>query len=121
MKRYEEAKDAYTKALEIDPANADFKKALSEVESQLNVSLALDRKGTHIRACFRDRSILMHLLVKGISDDFECVLCMKLFYEPVTTPCGHTFCRYVLFFHTSALTNPPNLIFKNQELHAART
>ncbi|KAL2087813.1 hypothetical protein ACEWY4_016641 [Coilia grayii] len=26
------------------------------------------------------------------SGDFECSLCMRLFYEPVTTPCGHTFC-----------------------------
>uniref|UniRef100_A0A9J8BRP0 LON peptidase N-terminal domain and RING finger protein 2 n=1 Tax=Cyprinus carpio carpio TaxID=630221 RepID=A0A9J8BRP0_CYPCA len=26
------------------------------------------------------------------SADFECSLCMRLFYEPVTTPCGHTFC-----------------------------
>ncbi len=26
-------------------------------------------------------------------DDVECALCMKLLFEPVTTPCGHTFCR----------------------------
>ncbi|KAG7467274.1 hypothetical protein MATL_G00151520 [Megalops atlanticus] len=26
------------------------------------------------------------------SADMECSLCMRLFYEPVTTPCGHTFC-----------------------------
>ncbi|KAA0722282.1 RING finger protein 2 Neuroblastoma apoptosis-related protease [Triplophysa tibetana] len=26
------------------------------------------------------------------SADFECSLCMRLYYEPVTTPCGHTFC-----------------------------
>ncbi|XP_026886291.2 LON peptidase N-terminal domain and RING finger protein 3-like isoform X2 [Electrophorus electricus] len=24
--------------------------------------------------------------------DLECSLCIRLFYEPVTTPCGHTFC-----------------------------
>ncbi|KAL0973840.1 hypothetical protein UPYG_G00211880 [Umbra pygmaea] len=28
--------------------------------------------------------------------DFECPLCIRLFYEPVTTPCGHTFCRTCL-------------------------
>jgi len=28
--------------------------------------------------------------------DLECCLCLKLFYEPVTTPCGHTFCKYCL-------------------------
>lgn len=31
------------------------------------------------------------------TDDFECTLCMKLLYEPVTTPCGHSFCRSCLF------------------------
>ncbi|KAF7670302.1 hypothetical protein LDENG_00271940 [Lucifuga dentata] len=28
--------------------------------------------------------------------DLECSLCMRLFYEPVTTPCGHTFCKNCL-------------------------
>ncbi|CAJ1052262.1 LON peptidase N-terminal domain and ring finger 1%2C like [Xyrichtys novacula] len=29
-------------------------------------------------------------------NDFECSLCMRLFYEPATTPCGHTFCKNCL-------------------------
>ncbi|XP_048091079.1 LON peptidase N-terminal domain and RING finger protein 2 [Alosa alosa] len=35
------------------------------------------------------RQVPMDLLDSG---DLECSLCMRLFYEPVTTPCGHTFC-----------------------------
>ncbi|XP_059903223.1 LON peptidase N-terminal domain and ring finger 1, like isoform X2 [Gadus macrocephalus] len=30
------------------------------------------------------------------SSDLECALCIRLFYEPVTTPCGHTFCKSCL-------------------------
>ncbi|CAH1777390.1 unnamed protein product [Owenia fusiformis] len=29
-------------------------------------------------------------------DDFECGLCFRLLYEPVTTPCGHVFCKQCL-------------------------
>ncbi|KAM3862473.1 LON peptidase N-terminal domain and RING finger protein 2 [Diretmus argenteus] len=35
------------------------------------------------------RTVPVELLDSG---DMECSLCMRLFYEPVATPCGHTFC-----------------------------
>lgn len=28
--------------------------------------------------------------------DFECALCIRILWEPVSTPCGHTFCRICL-------------------------
>jgi len=30
------------------------------------------------------------------ASDFECPLCMRLLWQPITTPCGHTFCRVCL-------------------------
>jgi len=30
------------------------------------------------------------------STDYECPLCMRLLWKPITTPCGHTFCKTCL-------------------------
>jgi len=30
------------------------------------------------------------------SEDYECPLCMRTFWKPITTPCGHTFCKTCL-------------------------
>lgn len=32
-----------------------------------------------------------------VVEDYECSLCYRLFYHPLTTPCGHTFCRGCLY------------------------
>jgi len=37
--------------------------------------------------------------------DFECALCYKLFYQPVTTTCGHTYCKSCIL---SSLKYSPN-------------
>jgi len=39
--------------------------------------------------------------------DLECCLCLKLYCEPVTTPCGHTFCRYCLMRSLDQSSNCP--------------
>ena len=30
------------------------------------------------------------------SEEFQCAICWQLMYKPVTTPCGHTFCKECL-------------------------
>uniref|UniRef100_A0A8C6WSG7 LON peptidase N-terminal domain and ring finger 1, like n=1 Tax=Neogobius melanostomus TaxID=47308 RepID=A0A8C6WSG7_9GOBI len=43
------------------------------------------------------RTIMRISQVIGLNpNDVECSLCMRLIYEPVTTPCGHTFCKTCL-------------------------
>ncbi|XP_069949998.1 LON peptidase N-terminal domain and RING finger protein 3 isoform X2 [Cherax quadricarinatus] len=40
-------------------------------------------------------------------NDFECTLCFRYLYEPVTTPCGHSFCRTCLDRCLDHSTNCP--------------
>lgn len=40
-------------------------------------------------------------------NDFECTLCYRFLYQPVTTPCGHSFCRTCLDRCLDHSTNCP--------------
>ncbi|KGL73808.1 LON peptidase N-terminal domain and RING finger protein 3, partial [Tinamus guttatus] len=41
----------------------------------------------------KESSAVHHIPFEFVDpSDLDCSLCMRLFYEPVTTPCGHTFC-----------------------------
>jgi hypothetical protein len=57
-----------------------------------------------------------------LEEFWSCPICLKLLYEPVTTPCGHTFCRSCLtrslenIQHTCPLCRRPLLI--NPSTHA---
>ncbi|KFM77543.1 LON peptidase N-terminal domain and RING finger protein 2, partial [Stegodyphus mimosarum] len=44
-----------------------------------------------------EKSVSQEIHVSGLDkQDFECPLCMRILWEPVTTPCGHSFCRFCL-------------------------
>ncbi|KAH9513489.1 LON peptidase N-terminal domain and RING finger protein 3 [Bulinus truncatus] len=53
-----------------------------------------DQEPRSIAAALPDATV-MKVKDKNV-EDLECGLCYRLFYEPVTTPCGHTFCRKCL-------------------------
>ncbi|OCT96867.1 LON peptidase N-terminal domain and RING finger protein 1 [Xenopus laevis] len=67
--------------------------------SEQDANICEDVRKKHIK---QGESARLELNGKSVSDaiidvvDFECSLCMRLFYEPVTTPCGHTFCKKCL-------------------------
>lgn len=77
LERYEDAKAALISGLLVDPLSHLLQTSLRQLEQ-----ITSDSRN-RIRKLQR-------------SDDFECTLCLKLLYEPVTTPCGHSFCRSCL-------------------------
>uniref|UniRef100_A0A0E0KFJ4 RING-type domain-containing protein n=1 Tax=Oryza punctata TaxID=4537 RepID=A0A0E0KFJ4_ORYPU len=78
LEQYREAREAILAGLQVDPLSHVLQSWLSDLHRNTNIA-ARARRPTLDRA-----------------DDFECTLCFKLLFEPVTTPCGHSFCRSCL-------------------------
>ncbi|XP_022728218.1 LON peptidase N-terminal domain and RING finger protein 1-like isoform X2 [Durio zibethinus] len=80
LERYEMARDIILSGLQLDPFSDILRASLQSLE---RMPSSLMRTRGH--------EVLEH------TDDFDCTLCLKFLYEPVTTPCGHSFCRSCLF------------------------
>ncbi|KAL1566343.1 LON peptidase N-terminal domain and RING finger protein 1 isoform X3 [Salvia divinorum] len=76
LEKYELAQDVIRSGLQIDPQS----NALSNLEKKID-NTSLRRSHSNPER----------------TDDYDCTLCLKLLYEPITTPCGHSFCRSCLF------------------------
>ncbi|TQD78343.1 hypothetical protein C1H46_036092 [Malus baccata] len=80
LEKYEMARDVILSGLQVNPFSNYLQESFQNLE--------------RIRANFTGRR--SHRKAER-SDDYDCTLCLKLLYEPVTTPCGHSFCRSCLF------------------------
>ncbi|EEE59343.1 hypothetical protein OsJ_11426 [Oryza sativa Japonica Group] len=78
LEQYHEAREAILSGLQVDPLSHVLQSWLSDLHRNTSIA-ARARRPTLDRP-----------------DDFECTLCFKLLFEPVTTPCGHSFCRSCL-------------------------
>ncbi|KAL3637953.1 hypothetical protein CASFOL_018401 [Castilleja foliolosa] len=76
LEKYDLAQDFICSGLQIDPQSF----------SLMNLKRSVDN-------IFMRRSQVR----SQRTDDYDCTLCLKLLYEPTTTPCGHSFCRSCLF------------------------
>ncbi|KAF8399530.1 hypothetical protein HHK36_015397 [Tetracentron sinense] len=80
LERYDEARDILLSGLQVDPLSNPLQVALRDLEK---ISAGFVRRMKHVKP---ERT-----------DEFDCTVCLKLLYEPITTPCGHSFCRSCLF------------------------
>ncbi|KAL4442724.1 hypothetical protein ABPG77_006718 [Micractinium sp. CCAP 211/92] len=97
LERYQAAEAAYQAGLQLQPTHELLRSRLEELQALLEGG----SQGGSCTGAGASQSGAAGGTQGGgpgprklqQSDDTECVLCMRLMYEPVTTPCGHSFCK----------------------------
>uniref|UniRef100_A0A8C5I9L1 LON peptidase N-terminal domain and ring finger 1, like n=1 Tax=Gouania willdenowi TaxID=441366 RepID=A0A8C5I9L1_GOUWI len=92
-KRYQEAVSLATRIIESGEYAAQH-----SCNSTFTISLLLSQGLTTSSKHLATKDKTCRKVPEDLLDpnELECSLCMRLFYEPVTTPCGHTFCKKCL-------------------------
>ncbi|KAG6550795.1 hypothetical protein Mapa_007699 [Marchantia paleacea] len=82
LEQYEGARDAILDGLQLDPTSNSLQKALRDLNEEFGGQLEEVENSRKQKRAKVERS-----------DELDCTLCLKLLYSPITTPCGHSFCR----------------------------
>lgn len=77
LEQYDAAVETYMCGLEVDPTHKALQDGLRSVKTLIDGAEQSDKKRRKLER----------------SDDLDCTLCLKLLHQPLTTPCGHSFCR----------------------------
>ncbi|GIL44878.1 hypothetical protein Vafri_2333 [Volvox africanus] len=120
LERFHEAREAYLEGLALEPTNSTLQEGMREVQAVLSGDGETDgipAAGTAPSSTKRQRSLGASSLRSDLDDDWDCSLCAQLLFEPVTTPCGHTFCRECF---ARAVDHRPRCPYCRTVLHAAR-
>ncbi|GIL76200.1 hypothetical protein Vretifemale_5693 [Volvox reticuliferus] len=131
LERFHEAREAYLEGLALEPTNSTLQEGMREVQAVLagdgdgdgngetggeTDAAATAAAATAPSSTKRQRS-LGGSSFRSELDDWDCSLCARLLFEPVTTPCGHTFCRECF---ARAIDHRPRCPYCRTVLHVAR-